>query len=316
MPKIAVVLCAGGDNGALQVGMLRSLLSRLCDPVRIWRGSSVGSINAAWMGQASATCPGLQMPYARTLEHLWTEEIAGAHSIYKKPCWLSQGIRIFLKGRAMLDPAPLKSLLRKKIDMHLLRTSGADVAVQAVDLVTGELKDYHPDDLDWWAGFDGSWSIPLTFPAVCSPTFSEVLADSGVMSQSPLPSAVHAGADVVYVLATHQLYREAGKLKVLHPYSTPSVFYDYWAKASEKDKAVRALDLMIAEVLIGDIERTQFWTRAVCRDPAFATKRPIELHILSPRKMFPGTSLDFEPSIIRAQIEHGKEIGADPTTWL
>ena len=51
--KIAVVLAAGGDDGAYQAGMLPVLLEHLHPrPVDIWCGSSVGALGTLFMAQA------------------------------------------------------------------------------------------------------------------------------------------------------------------------------------------------------------------------------------------------------------------------
>ena len=187
-PKTAFVLAGGGSLGALQVGMLRSLLEHGIEPDMVL-GSSVGAINAAYFA-AVPTVEGV-----RALEQVWR----GLQRHHVFPIGLLDGLLGFLGRRSFLvNPGPLRTLLQRELPVQRLEDTAIACQVVAADALSGE--EVRLSSGDAIEAILASAAIPAIFPPVVIGGRS--LTDGGVSSNTPIAAALAAGAERVIVLPT------------------------------------------------------------------------------------------------------------------
>lgn len=217
----AFVLSGGGSLGAMQVGMLRSLLRNGIRPDRVY-GTSIGALN----GGALALDPSPEG--VERLAAMWHE--IGQHDVF--PLDLGQVTRAVLRSFPLLPLGllratgalnsafpirPLRALLGLVGVTNYLVPSGPrralistvtrgarleDTAVpfqaMAAEVGTGKLVPLSRGDaLD---ALMASSAIPGIFPP--ERVDGQLLMDGGVASNTAIDQAVEDGADEVYVLPT------------------------------------------------------------------------------------------------------------------
>ncbi len=342
----ALVLSGGGARGSYQVGMLKELILNQGLDFQVIRGVSVGSLNAAFLAEASTDSDslGALQQRVRDLEHLWTVEITGNDSVYKGRFG---GVVGLATGADSLHSfKPLKRLLDKHVDVEALRTSGRDFSVGTVSLVSGLYREWMPTDEPFRKFLLASSAIPVVFPFQDFEERQDVLVDGGVRNVSPLGSAFASGADEIYLLLASRLERTAND--EVPASGTQAQDYDDWddnlfgTKVGGFQVLLRTVDLLSDEVYLDDIRNALKWNR-ICAavasmksDPHFGheagramvdkmqsmldeeDRRHVELKIIAPREWF-GTENDstqFDPKLIAAAITHGETVASDQTKWF
>jgi NTE family protein len=184
----ALVFAGGGSLGAVQVGMLKSLVSSGFKPDLVI-GSSVGAINAAYL----ASQPSAQ-------------GVAGLESVWLRlrrrdvfPLSPFQAVRsIVLTRSSLLSPIPLRHLLEKELQLTSIEKSEIPL-----DIVATRLLDGAETVLSTGSAVKAllaSAAIPGIFPPVEIDGVAYV--DGGVASNTPVASAIELGAKRVVVLPT------------------------------------------------------------------------------------------------------------------
>ena len=222
-PKTAFVLAGGGSLGALQVGMLRSLLEHGIEPDLVL-GSSVGSINAVFFAGVP-TVEGV-----RALERVWR----GLRRQDVFPIGLLDGLLGFLGRQSFLfNPGALRALLERELPVRRLEDAAIPCQVVAADALSGEeVRLFSGDAIE---AILASAAIPAIFPPVVIGGRS--LMDGGVSSNTPIAAALAAGAERVIVLPT-----------------------GFNCAASQPPRSalgmlLQAISLLIARQLVVDVER-------------------------------------------------------------
>ena len=217
----AFVLSGGGSLGAMQVGMLRTLLRHGIRPDRVY-GTSIGALNGGALA-LDPTPEGVER-----LATMWHE--IGRHDVF--PLDLSQVTRAVLRSFPLLPLGllratgalnsafpirPLRALLGLVGVTNYLVPSGPrraliatttrgarleDTAVpfqaMAAEVSTGRLVPLSRGDaLD---ALMASSAIPGVFPS--ERIDGQLLMDGGVASNTAIDRAVEDGAEQVYVLPT------------------------------------------------------------------------------------------------------------------
>ena len=101
--KRALVLSGGGCKGAFEVGAIEYLLKKESLDFHIFTGTSVGALNAAFLGQARNRHELLAI--AEDLKELWLG-LKGNHSIYKTS---RLGIFKLIFGDSLYKPIGLQN---------------------------------------------------------------------------------------------------------------------------------------------------------------------------------------------------------------
>ncbi len=342
--KRALVLGGGGARGSYQVGMLHSLVIDQGLDFQIIRGISVGALNASFLAQAPTQQKSLKSLQDRVLdlERLWLDEIKGNHSVYGERAGGVLGLAAGADSLYSLDP--LDRLLNKHLSLPALRKSGRDFKVGTVSLVRGVYEEWGPKNAKFIEKVLASASIPVVFPFVRNSTAKDVLVDGGVRNITPLSSAFEAEPEEIYVLLTSRLVRNGDDLPVS---GVQEQSYQQWddswlgTKVSGLDVLKRTVEILTDEVYLDDIRGALAWNEvlkgigdvvraaaggslsaslaeAIERLETATKKRQVPIHVLAPQEWYglDNSSTEFSPVLIRAAIEHGKQIGADPGRWL
>jgi NTE family protein len=235
---VALVLAGGGARGAYEAGALSVLLPELeqrGQRPRIVIGTSVGALNTSFLA-ANAHLPADQLitKALQTWESVrWTEvveRLVSAGSALRLGEYAGEVLGLpGLRLDSLLDPEPLRSTLRERIDFDQIRrnvqTGELDAAaVVATSALTNRSVVFH-DGLaspppDHRRGIDyvatpleerhvlASAAIPAVFPAVHvqqPPAARGWYFDGGTRLNTPIKPALEFGAGRVVVVALSSL---------------------------------------------------------------------------------------------------------------
>jgi NTE family protein len=183
--RVAFVLSGGGSLGAAQVGMLQALFDAGIKP-DILVGTSVGAVNAAWIG-ASPDSEG-----AKRLAEIWT----GLRRDNVFPLGWAAAMGLLGRGKHLISNGALRGILERHLPYERL-----EQAQLPVHVVTTELKSGRAVVLSSGPAVPAllaSCAIPGVFPPVTIGRHE--LVDGGVANHTPIAAAVELGARVIYVL--------------------------------------------------------------------------------------------------------------------
>jgi len=320
MSNRAVVMSGGGSKGAFQVGALDYLIQEQGLDFQVIAGVSTGSLNSVVLSQASSFEE--LKGYHHGLKELWFG-IQSSNDIYSKR-FLGK-ILLFLSKNSMFDSRPLLEMLRKNASPDKIARSRKELRLGAVSLESGdfvEIDQSQPNILDWTLA---SSSMPLFFPPVT--IGKEHFVDGGVRSITPLqgafaalkqltPGAANEFPDEMYVLLASPLgaaqetkswktglgvgQRAAGIL-------VNQIYRDDLDYAMTINEAVRGyrelrnavaghLGPLTADALLAGVKYPY-------RPPQY---REVRIWTVVPKEEF-SDSLQFEPKLIRAAFEAGRE---------
>lgn len=184
--RTAFVLSGGGSLGAVQVGMLQALTEAGIKP-DLLIGTSVGAVNAAWIG-ATPDHDG-----ALRLGEVWRG--LRRQDIFPLSPWSSaRG----LLGRCnhVISNASLGEVLRKHLPYQRLEDAAVPVHVIATELKTGRavLMSTGPA----LPALLASTAIPGIFPPITIGRRDFI--DGGVANHTPIAAAMELGAKRIFVL--------------------------------------------------------------------------------------------------------------------
>jgi NTE family protein len=183
--RTAFVLAGGGSIGAVQVGMLRELLTHGVAPDLVV-GSSVGAINGAYLAGA----PNLEG--VQRLEAIWRE--LRRHQVF--PITWRSMMGAITRHSSLVDPAGLRQLLEARLPYRELERASIPLHVVATDILGGGLV-----KLSSGSAVDAvlaSCAIPGAFPSVR--IGEHHLVDGAVASNTPIRVALELGAKRLVVL--------------------------------------------------------------------------------------------------------------------
>jgi len=184
--KTAFVFSGGGSLGAIQVGMLRVLLSYGLKPDFVV-GASVGAINASYFASApDAEC-------VARLEQIWSGLLRA--DIF--PFTLTSAFGLIRRRGHIVDPGKLRRVVETnlpcsriedaKIPLHIMATTQEGIGMR---LSSGSAVD----------AILASTAIPGVFPAV--DINGEALMDGAVAANTPVRLAADLGASRIIILPT------------------------------------------------------------------------------------------------------------------
>lgn len=219
----AFVLAGGGSLGAVEVGMLESLLEAGIEPDLVI-GASVGAINGAYFA-GSPDLAGIER-----LRAIW----AGIRRRDIFPFSPLNGALSFLAMRNhLVDPRSLRRLLERSLPYRDLEEAKIPLFVVASDALTGiEAVLSTGSVID---AVLASSAIPGVFPPVSRN--GRHLMDGGIASNTPISAAVNLGVRRVIVLPTGY---------ACHLKAPPE---------SAIGMALHGLNLLIARQLVADVHR-------------------------------------------------------------
>ncbi|WP_092137827.1 patatin-like phospholipase family protein [Cupriavidus sp. YR651] len=223
MEKTAFVFAGGGSLGAIEVGMLRELVSWGLAPDLVI-GASAGAINGAYFAchphaEGTAKLEGLWRGIRRTEVLPWSwRSMLGMLGGKRGHLVESLGLQRLLSrhfGESRLEEAPVP-LYVVATDMH----TGAEVVLSSGNIVNAVLA---------------SAAIPGVFPPVQFEGRS--LIDGGVANNTPVSTAIRLGATRIIVLPAGFACAERRPPR------------------GAVEHALNALSLLVARQLVHDLER-------------------------------------------------------------
>lgn len=299
-PAVALVLPGGGARSAYQIGVLRAvseLLGEAPNPFPVLVGTSAGAVAAS----ALAAGADRWRDAVAALERVWGNFSVAQVFRADALSMLRAGLRWLLAlvsgglvidpPRALLDNAPLRSLLAAAVDwprigrnlargdLHavaLCATGYASALSVAFYQAAGEVRDW---TLAARAGrraelgldhLMASLGIPLLFPAVR--LGSEYFGDGAMRQLAPLAPAIHLGADRLLVIGVRAA-GEAGVPRFGRPQSapTPGELFGYM------------LDTLFMDQIYGDLEQLERLNRLAQVAPQAAPGvRHVEALVIAP----------------------------------
>ena len=220
--KTAFVLAGGGSFGAVEVGMLLTLLGAGIVPDLIV-GASVGALNGAYL----AAHPNLRG--AQKLAKIWRH----LHRSDVFPISPLRGLMSLLSlQNHLVDPAPLRRLIGRNLPYRELEGAAVPIRIVATDILLGtEVVLSSGSAVE---AVMASAAIPGVFPPV--EIGGLYLSDGGIANNTPISTAFAEGAERIIVLPT------GFSCDIPRP---PS---------SSLAMAMHGLGLLIARQLIADIE--------------------------------------------------------------
>jgi NTE family protein len=222
-PRTAFVLAGGGSLGAVEVGMLQTLVERGIAPDLVV-GASVGAINGAF--------------FAGRPDRAGVESLAAIWRGLRRgdvfPLGLMGGFLAFIGKRPhLIAPDRLRALLGRHLPVARLEEAKVPCHVVATDVLSGE-------EVCLSSGVAvesvlASTAIPAIFPPVR--IADRQLSDGALASNTPLSAALGLGAERLIVLPT------GFSCTLRHP------------PRSALGMALHAVNLMTTRQLVVDIDR-------------------------------------------------------------
>lgn len=184
--RVAFVLSGGGSLGAVQVGMLQALTASGVRP-DLLIGTSVGALNAAWMGFWPDHDGALE------LGDVWLG--LRRHDVFPLSPW--SGARgLFGRSNHLISNSSLRTILEAHFRDVRLEEASVPVHVVTTDLKTGRAVTLSTGPAI--PALLASTAIPGVFPPVA--IGRRDLVDGGVANHTPITNAIELGATDIYVL--------------------------------------------------------------------------------------------------------------------
>ncbi len=306
--KTALVLPGGGARGAFQVGVLKAIAEllppRAPNPFPILSGTSAGAINSVVLAsKARRFCLAVE-----ALEHVWgnfrCEQVYRTDPLTMLKSSLHWLIAIVSAGliagtpRSLLDNAPLRALLSRKIRFPRIQRSIEDghlhaIAVTAAGYSSARSTTFfqaHPAERTWTRTrrvgvrqalhldhLMASIAVPMIFPPVY--IGNEYFGDGAMRQATPLSPAIHLGADRILVIGVRNEMADA----VLEPGESSDF-------PSFAQIAGYMLDTLFLDGLYVDLERMTRINRLIDSVPpdqrtgALTRMRPIDTMLVVPSR--------------------------------
>jgi len=304
MKKKALVLSGGSIKGAFQAGAIQQILNEGFKP-DIIHGISVGSLNGSFLVNETGKQNNKYdwKTIGKTLVDFWKNSINKPSDLVKKKSFfkLVKDL-LFNKFDGIISNAPLKKLVHRILSLDNLRKSKVDFTAGAVNMITGNLKNfnqYNPSIID---GVIASTTIPVMMPI--SHIGGLPFYDGGLRDVAPLKSVIEKGAEeIVIILCQSENLTEknfnTGKL--MHLVS-------------------RIMDIVVNETVNNDIARME---DVNCQVPKKSNiikrgfhkgKKKIKFRIIRPAKELIVKIDKFQKEDIQKMIELGKTT-AKQSSW-
>jgi NTE family protein len=306
--KTGLVLPGGGARVAFQVGVLKAIAEllppRAPNPFPILSGTSAGAINSVVLAsRARRFCFAVE-----ALESVWANFHCG--QVYRTDSWtmlksslhwltsMVSGGLIAGTPRSLLDNAPLRALLSRKVRFPRIQASVMDghlhaVAVTAAGYSSARSTTFfqaHPTVRAWSRTrrvgvrqtlhldhLMASIAVPMIFPPVL--IGNEYFGDGAMRQATPLSPAIHLGADRILVIGVRNEMADT----VLDPLASPGF-------PSFAQIAGYMLDTLFLDGLYADLERMTRINQLIDSVPpdqrtgALARLRPIDTMLVVPSR--------------------------------
>ena len=271
MKHKALVLSGGGARGAYQVGVLTAIADiatklKIKIPFSIYTGVSAGAINAAFLASGADDFPSV----VRRLATMWSE--LQPNQVFRTDAvslgkiglqWVGElslgGLSGSTPGRALLDTAPLKDLVRHHLDLAKIQSNIDRNVIRALAITALDYKSSNTitfvqgkDSLEMWErsrrkseravihveNITASSAIPLLFPPI--KVEDRYFGDGCLRNQSPLSPALHLGAESLFIIGVRKQGTTEDEVRAIKSPEAPSV--------------ARVINVLLNTVMLDSIE--------------------------------------------------------------
>ena len=301
--KKALVLSGGSIKGAFQAGVLAELLSSgSFEPEAIY-GTSVGSLNGAFLAERAgrAAAAGVKpnwLEIGNQLQDFWLQQVNSFSKIGRKRGIFSLLVSLISKNfRSFLDMSPLDELLKQEIKLENLEKSPVKFYACAVNIRSGEpvyaTVDSHRQTMHDY--IMASTAIPLVMPLRFIQ--KEPYVDGGIREVAPLSQAIKDGATQIICVICQP--------RVLSPRQSG------WKNAVELME--RDMDIVTNETVNNDVDQCQEINELLKQFPQLTDagplkgKRHIDLLEIRPAAAIELELENFDSDQIRQALKQGWE---------
>lgn len=221
---------------------------------------------------------------------------------------------------ALIDLDPFRALIRRAIRLPDLRRSEKLLRLAATNWTTGEAKLFENDDLTEEFGaqvIQASAAIPGIFPPV--EIAGQVYLDGGVVMNTPLKSAIEAGATTLHVIYLdpdisripfERLQNSLGTFMRMFAIMLATIANEDIDHAAEVNTGLELLERAADAATLTEDDLGAFLRVAAKFERQFKRGRPFRkliIHRYRPPDELGGTTgmLDFNQQVIQRSIERG-----------
>lgn len=278
-PKRALVLPGGGGRGAYQVGVYKALQEKGIK-FDFAFGTSIGGLNATMIAQGQL----------ERLEYLWST--IKASDIFHLPSASMVGRLVLGHKLGLLDTAPLEALLRRELNLQLLKQSKTKVGLCTTDLCSLETRLITIDDVmstnELVDVLMATSAIPMAFP----PRHihgTGLWVDGGLVRNTPMETAIQLGADEIFMVLLHP-----EKINVC-----PTNMFEV---------LVRCLDIVLDASARREIQSAELYNRLIATDSVESIGRKnVNIRVFQPTRAVNTTLLEIDPERSRRLMSQGYE---------
>ncbi|MCY7356028.1 MAG: patatin-like phospholipase family protein [Rudanella sp.] len=205
----ALILGGGSLKGAFQAGAVQAILESGFEPDTLY-GISAGSLNATFLANETARQEAetghIDWPKAgRALMEFWLFNITQPQDIAVERSRFRTGYdTIMSRFDGFLDNTPIKELVRRTLNLDLLRAGSVRVKVGAVDILNGDMVYADAQDEHFLDYVFASSALPFLMPAVqIGGDHRKAFMDGGLREVAPLRVAIEDGATELMCVACH-----------------------------------------------------------------------------------------------------------------
>jgi NTE family protein len=278
-PMRALVLPGGGGRGAYQVGVLKALKAEGID-FDLAFGTSIGGINATLFAQGDQS----------RLEDLWCS--IRSKDIFSLPSAHQIGRLVLGHKLGLLDTSPLEDLIRREVNLQKVKASKMKLGWCTTDLCSLETKMITVDEImstnELVDVLMATSALPLAFP----PRHIQgkgLWIDGGLVRNTPMETAIHMGADEVYMV-------------LLHPESINTCPVNMF------EVLIRCLDIVLDASARKEVQAAELYNRLIDSGSEESKgRKKVKIRIFQPKRGFNTNLLDIDPERSRRFIKHGFE---------
>lgn len=293
----ALVLGGGSLKGSWQVGAVQAVLETGFKPDMVY-GISAGALNATFIAHEA----GKQYIESQSINwdtvnkkliKFWLENINEPSDIGILKSKFTMGYETMLsRFDGLIDTTPLDSLMRRTIDMNVLRRSPIRLKVGAVNINTGEMHYADPLEQHYLDYLRASSSLPIIMPAIqIGGDHKKVFMDGGLREVVPLRKAVEDGADEIYAIATHPKHRH------MDDFNYRGLF----------NLIERIKDITVNQFENSDIEWAENYNKSMFGVAGYNLTRKIKLTVIRPSESLQIDLTNFNKNDIKEMIKKGFE---------
>ncbi|MBP9090971.1 patatin-like phospholipase family protein [bacterium] len=276
-PMRALVLPGGGGRGAYQVGVTKAFKEAGIE-FDLAFGTSIGGINASLYAQGNQT----------RLEELWCS--IRSKDVFSLPSAHQIGRLVLGHKLGLLDTSPLEELLRRELNLQKLKSSTTKVGWCTTDLCSLETRLITIDDImstnELIDVLMATSALPMAFP----PRHIHgqgLWIDGGLVRNTPMETAIHLGADEVYMV-------------LLHPERINVCPVNMF------EVLVRCLDIVLDASARKEVQAAELYNRLIDANSVESRgRKKVKIRVFQPKHGVNVTLLEIDPERSRRLIRQG-----------